>query len=346
MAQFRKIFWGLLLINLTVTCCGHAMSRGPGYVVLALGAGGLASVSPRFRRASRLCWVALAWLLLSVWLFDLLRIGDPMTGVDALLYPAVHALIDCLLVWALFGGIGDYARHYGCPALAVRALRVRAAYVVVAGGTLLAQIACPEPNGQLAVPIIIGVIAWIVWLVAALGLIHRMRRVIAVHNEMTQEDAAWPWQFSLRTLLLLPVALWLLLLACFPKLATGDFCNVKIKEASVRDDGQVEIAYATRTSSDTTRVEKLLPSGGGGSARASMGPVAWPMDGSSTLCFSLNPDRIPLRAQEIRDRLLVEEGKTYRVVPGKPLYFYDFKSKDGTRQCGYLEVTAGSRLGL
>jgi hypothetical protein len=53
-----------------------------------------------------------------------------------------------------------------------------------------------------------------------------------------------------------------------------------------------------------------------------------------------------LTRQEIRDRLLVEQGKTYRVTPEKPLYFYDFKSADGTRYCGCVKVTRGDRLGL
>ena len=53
-----------------------------------------------------------------------------------------------------------------------------------------------------------------------------------------------------------------------------------------------------------------------------------------------------MTTQEIRDCLLVEQGKTYRVTPGKPLYIYDFKSKDGTRYYGFAKVTAGNRLGL
>jgi hypothetical protein len=33
-------------------------------------------------------------------------------------------------------------------------------------------------------------------------------------------------------------------------------------------------------------------------------------------------------------------------VPGKPLYFYDFKDRKGERRCSYIEVVPGNRLGL
>jgi hypothetical protein len=152
------------------------MSRGAGYIFLALGTGGLASLSQRFRRASGLSWAALTWLLVSVWLFDLLGVGDPITGEDAISYLAVHALIDCLLVWALFGGIGEYATVHGCHDLALRASRLRAAYVVFVPVTSLSQqVVLSESSGILAVPLLIGIIAWLVWLVMALHLVHRVR---------------------------------------------------------------------------------------------------------------------------------------------------------------------------
>jgi hypothetical protein len=48
----------------------------------------------------------------------------------------------------------------------------------------------------------------------------------------------------------------------------------------------------------------------------------------------------------MRDQLLVEQGETYRVVPGRPLYFYKFKAKDGTEYSDRLEATPGNGLGF
>jgi hypothetical protein len=161
---------------------------------------------------------------------------------------------------------------------------------------------------------------------------------------MTREDAGRPWQFSLKTLLLMPLVLWLLLLACFPKLVTGDFCNIRIEKFSVQKDGQVELTHSTRTPSGTHDKYEYSP-GSGDSSGYGTGFPALPRCGSSTICFPLNPDRTPMTAKEIRDRLLVEQGKTYRVTADKPLYFYDFKNKDGTRYYGCAKVKEGNRLG-
>jgi hypothetical protein len=249
------------------------------------------------------------------------------------------------LVWALLGGLGEYAASRGHPEFAMVASRRRVAYVVLAAVSVLWQIAVPEAHGLLVVPAAIGVVAWIVWTVMALSLINMVRRDVAYGDETLREIADRPRQYSLRTLLLMPVALWLLLLACFPKLATGDFCVVRIDKLSVLDDGQLELDYSTRASSGTTLLDESLPGSGGGSS-CGAGFPALPGRGRSRSRFTINPDRIAMTTQEIRSHMLVEQGRTYRVVPGKWLYLYDYKSKDGTRYCYRLTVTPGSRLGL
>ena len=60
MAHFRKIFWGLPLICLTLH---NIHCAALGYFLLALGAVGLTPVSPRFRRAAVLSWVGAIWSL-------------------------------------------------------------------------------------------------------------------------------------------------------------------------------------------------------------------------------------------------------------------------------------------
>jgi hypothetical protein len=347
------IFWGLLLVSLSVAQNEPGLLAGLGYVLLARGAGGLAPLSRWFGRAAALSWAALAWMLATPWLFDVVMTRHPIIGEDQTLYLAVRALIDVFLVWTLFGGIGEYAACHNCPDLSARAWRRGVAYAVFPLGVLLVRSADPLP-AIFVVPAIIFVLAWALWIVMALFLVHRVRTRLAVRDEATRKDARRPWQFSLRTLLLAPVVLWLLLLACFPKLLTGDFCNVRIDKLSVSEGGQVEIVCSTRTSSGTTEVSEFLPSGGSSISDSGCfapwpcrgGFPAWPCHGGFGHDSRFYSDGAPLTTGEIRARLLVQQGKTYRVVPGKPLYFYDFKDRKGERHCSYIKVVPHNRLGL
>ena len=138
----------------------------------------------------------------------------------------------------------------------------------------------------------------------------------------------------------MPLVLWLLLLACFPKLMTGDFCKVRIEELSVDGGGQVRTTFLIRISSGThTR--------GYGNSFAWSGFPPWPTTGCELSGLGGSDlHKSSVSAEELYRHLLVAEGRTYRVVPGKPLYFYDFKSKDGVRHSCHLEVVPGSRLGF
>ena len=213
-----------------------------------------------------------------------------MAGQNSVLYPAIGTLIDSLLVWALFGGIGEYVTGRGPAEIALRALRLRVSFAVLATLALLSRIALPESSGLHDVAILIGLIAWIVWLVLSLRLVHRVRTEIAPSDKMARKDARRPWQFSLRTLLLMPLVLWLLLLACFPKLTTGDFCDVRVEKVSVREDGLIELDYSTRTSSGTHELEEESGGGRGSNGGYEAGFPAWPVHGSLGSAFYLNPD--------------------------------------------------------
>ncbi len=253
MAHFRKIFWGLPLICLTLH---NIHCAALGYFLLALGAAGLTPVSPRFRRAAVLSWVGAIWSLASIWLLDLVVLGGPMFGVESTLYWCVRALIDCPLVWSLAGGIAEYANARGRPDLARRAAQLRIAYLALTMAMIVWFFSGGEAGFQpnaLGVPFRAPVffLPWLVWLVMALRLVTFVRRQVAAKDAPAADDAGRRWQFSLRTLLLMPLVLWLLLLACFPKLMTGDFCKVRIEELSVDGGGQVRTTFLIRISSGT-----------------------------------------------------------------------------------------------
>ena len=104
------------------------------------------------------------------------------------------------------------------------------------------------------------VLASIVRAVIALCFIYLVRSDAPYGRPPTRPIA---WQFGLRTLLLLPLWLWLLLMAFFPKLMTGDFCNVRIDKLSVHTDGHVRFSYTKRTSGGTGMNVRFVPGGGG-----------------------------------------------------------------------------------
>ena len=174
----------MLLLNLTV-CNLHCAALG--YFLLALGAVGLAPVSPGFRRAAVLSWVGAIWSLVSIWLLDLVVFGGPMYGVESTLYWGVRALIDCPLVWWLAGGIADYANARGRRDLARRAAHLRIAYlaltIAMTGWLFSGGEAGFQPNA-LGVPFRAPVffLPWLVWLVMALRLVSPSRRQLAAKD--------------------------------------------------------------------------------------------------------------------------------------------------------------------
>ena len=251
MNHFRKIFWGLLVANAMAPPAGEtAYFRGLGYLLLALGAGGLAPLWRQMRWAAALSWVALGWSLASVWLGDLLATAGPVVGDDPVVFTG-RTLIQCALTWALLGGIAEYAAGHGRLDLARRASHCRAPYVVLALVAIWLQFADGQPHGdQRPAWWAVFSVPWVIWLLVVLDLVHRVRREVASGDEEFRVRANRPWQYSLRTLLLAPVALWFLMLAFFPKLVTGDFCNVRIDRFSVEDRGQgrydIHLSYSTR----------------------------------------------------------------------------------------------------
>ena len=236
------------------------------------------------------------------------------------------------------------------PHCAGHAARLRIAFVVLSLAALAWQFLVAAAGDRwlvaAAMPPCVSrwVTSWIVWAVIALCFIYLVRSDVPYRPAADEADR--PWQFSLRTLLLLPLWLWLLLLACFPKLMTGDFCNVRIDVLSVHASGQAYSSYTRRSSSGTGVRGRLLPDSGGGYSASGSLPMTWASPKVTQWGFSLNPDRIPMAPRAMHDRLLVEQGRTYRVVPGKPLCVCDFKGKDGTRNCFYIEVLPRKRLGF
>lgn len=344
--HFAILFSGVLLASMPLTGCGCLTTVAPGYILLAVGAAGLATNVPRFMGVAVLAWIAFAWLCGSAWLSDLFRIGDPIIGDGGTLYAFVRPAIGSVLFWSLLGAVGNCAAQHGRGDLKKCTDCLRIAYPVFSIGATLLLPTRPELGGGLTASYVVCGAAWIAWVSPALFLVFRVCRDYISVDGSTQPDTIHPWQYRLKTLFLAPLALWFLSTGFFPKLVTGDFCYVRIDKLLVHENGDVEIAASTRCSSGTTQRHRCLPGSGGGGGGSCGGFPAWPGCGSFESSFSLCPRQDTSDAKIVRDRLLVEQGRTYRVTPGKPLYFYRFKANDGTEYGSYVEVAPGSRLGL
>jgi hypothetical protein len=153
------------------------------------------------------------------------------------------------------------------------------------------------------------------------------------------------WLFIIPTVLFLVGGL---VISLFPKLVTGDYCQVTIDSIQIEDNGLATIAYTTMTSNGTCLASRYTVDGaiqGGASSEAHIFPPR-PSRGAHNDVFALDPDLLrPFTAldQAPRDgtrggRIKVMEKQTYDVWPDEPLTLYHFEGADGKVYEGILEI--------
>jgi hypothetical protein len=164
-ARLGLIFWGLLLVVLDLEVNGFdLLPDAIGYALVALGCGGLASLSPRFRVAALLCW-----MLAVLWLAGLLVAGDVKVR-----YGLAMMALNCTMMWCLLGGIADIALARARTDIAVRAWNRRVAYVAIMTiGHILPFFV--GSSSDVAVPLVVVVVA--IGLVAMAMILHLVNRV-------------------------------------------------------------------------------------------------------------------------------------------------------------------------
>ena len=135
----------------------------------------------------------------------------------------------------------------------------------------------------------------------------------------------------------------------FPKIITGDFADVAVTQITTTPGGQVTLSYSTVSSHGTTVVNAFYAGSkyqGGGSGTGG-GILGRPGQGSSVVCFNLNPERTPATGSfensPMAGRLLIHEGTRKTLHAGERLYFHDFQTPDGVRHYGYIEVESSRR---
>ena len=125
----------------------------------------------------------------------------------------------------------------------------------------------------------------------------------------------------------------LAIVGLFPKLITGDYCQITIVSIHVDERGQTELIWKGVHSSGTSHyswgsVNGVRQAGGGGGSGG--GFPAWPVTCGATVHFPLKSHDEDVDRATLLSRLKVLEGETYMIRPGKPLTFYQFRDSDGT----------------
>lgn len=127
-------------------------------------------------------------------------------------------------------------------------------------------------------------------------------------------------------------------LLLFPKLFTGSYVKATVTSIDIQPSGQTRISIEYSASSGT----KIFTSIGGSNYSYAQGGgfVGRPVNGKLAINFSMNRGRSEdLTREEMKSRILVEEGNIYVVKPGSPLVFYRSKDPSGKMVEGVIRAS-------
>jgi hypothetical protein len=169
------IFWGLLLVILDFRLNQFdVLPDFVGYILVALGCGGLVTASSKFTIARNSCW---ALLVLS--LVELIVTGD-LRAILAIIQLAVN----CTMMWFLLGGFMDLSLSIGRPDLAGKAGNRRMVYVALTCVASLLGFVAQQTRDISTMAIIVIVVAMVVLVVMILHLIHQIKSVLIENSNM------------------------------------------------------------------------------------------------------------------------------------------------------------------
>src|SRR5262245_14146204 len=120
--RLQQVFWGLVVIALDVPLGRFdILPDCVGYVLVALGAGGLITAGRPFNLAKTLCWI-LVGVSAAAALFQ---------GYFGMTLRLLQVPLDAAMMWFLLGGVIEIASSKQRPELVARANLCRIAYVAV-----------------------------------------------------------------------------------------------------------------------------------------------------------------------------------------------------------------------
>jgi hypothetical protein len=172
---FGQIFWGLLLVILDINI-NHIdiLPDFIGYILVAMGCRGLATISRGFVNAATLSWILAVFALT-----DYVPMDHDVSAVLSL----VHLALDCTMMWFLLGGVMEFAAARHRMDLSLQAAHRRIAYIALTcAATFIAHLAGRADYGALTVGISI-----LVCILILLFLI--LRLICQVRHELTGGDA-------------------------------------------------------------------------------------------------------------------------------------------------------------
>ncbi|MEM7559074.1 MAG: hypothetical protein AAF394_08120 [Planctomycetota bacterium] len=147
-SAFLKLFWGLVLVY-----CDFKINQLDllpdfvGYLVVALGCSDLNRYIPKF---SGPYLASLALVVLSI--IDMLVSTEPA-------FALVCAVVNCVMIWSLFGGLADLAGQYSRRDLIEKANFRRTFYVIFSALAWFATMSATRVQEPFGFLIIIGSLA-------------------------------------------------------------------------------------------------------------------------------------------------------------------------------------------
>jgi hypothetical protein len=166
-----RVFWGLLLLNLHVSF--NHFSILPdfiGYLLVAVGLGGLTGLSAQFATARTYAWV-LVPISLAAW---------PSRGELGFVVWLISLGLDCAMMWSLLGGIMDYSVARGRSDLAEHASHRRVAYVSLMGAVTFLVFVARGIGTPAVLLVVVTAVCLVVLFVMILHLIHRVKMELAM----------------------------------------------------------------------------------------------------------------------------------------------------------------------
>jgi hypothetical protein len=158
--------------------------------------------------------------------------------------------------------------------------------------------------------------------------------------------------FRLRTLLLAPLLVTILLFVIFPKLITGDFVDATV--ASIRESGssltiEFDVWSSSRTSFGTELSYGPFSSSGFSSRRIPQwGRLlsTWPEHYLVTINLGVNRKKLPTDMTSTLSLVKLGEREFFHIDVDHPVIVAAGKSNDGQQGKCTFKVSGGSRLGL
>lgn len=168
--RFRQIFWGLLLVMLDVEFnYFDVLPDFLGYILVAVGCGGLVDLSRRFSTAQ-----TLSWFLAVLSLVDFV-LPEGLAAV----YGFVHLAVDCGMIWFLLGGVMEFAYGRKRYDLSLRASNRRLVYIVVMCAASLIGVVARGSRDAATLMLIVCAVCVVLLEVVILHLIHRVKNELA-----------------------------------------------------------------------------------------------------------------------------------------------------------------------